>query len=135
MLTTPDDIYTVYVLQQMDRKVLDIEDFRVVDVLGDKGLILVCPRQERSSKEDLHEDASLPMHAVELDSVGVSEHFTGRLNSDDDNFLLKLENPPFQFLEVLCQDQHLSEGMANQNSHMICETEYIFVEQISLALK
>lgn len=119
----------------MDMKVLDIEDFRVVDVLGDKGLILVCPRRERSSKEDLHEDASPLMHTVKLDSVGVAEHFTGRQNSDNDSFLFKLENPPFQFLEGLCQDQHLSEGMANLNSHMTCETEYIFVEQISLALK
>lgn len=116
-------------------KVLDVEDFRVVDVLGDKGLILVCPRQERTSKEDLHEDASPLMHTVKLESVGVSEHFTGRQNGDNDSFLLKLQNPPFQFLEGLHQDQHLSEEMANQNSHMAYETEYIFVEQISLALK
>ncbi|XP_056888724.1 uncharacterized protein LOC130525702 isoform X2 [Takifugu flavidus] len=123
----------------LDMKVLDIEDYRVVDVLGDKGLILVVPRQERSSKKDLREDASPLMHTIKLD-VCVSEFATKRENSANDDFLRRggeeeEENAPNQFLEGLCQEWDFSEGMTNHNSHMTCETEYIFVEQISPPLK
>lgn len=126
-----------YTFQQktLDMKVLDIEDYRVVDVLGDKGLILVVPRQERSSKKDLQEDASPLMHTIKLDSVCVSEFATRRENSANDGFLHKVEeNTLNQFSKGLCHEWDFSEEMTNHSSHMTCETEYIFVEQISSAL-
>lgn len=131
-------IPTNYTFQQktLDMKVLDIEDYRVGDILGDKGLILVVPRQEHSSKKDLEEDASPLMHTIKLDSVCISEFATKPENSTNDGFLRKVEeNTLNQFSEEMCQDRHFSEGMTNHNSHMTCETEYIFVEQISSALK
>lgn len=119
----------------MDRRVLDIEDFRVVDVLGDKDLVVVGPRLKCSSKEDLREDASPLMHTIKLDSVCVS----GLLLQEDSatgGFLHKLEeNSLNQFLEESCQDPHFADLMSNQSTHMTCDTEYIFVEQISSALK
>lgn len=115
-------------------KVLDIEDYRLMDVLGDKGLILVVPRQEHSPKKDLQEDASLLMHTIKLDSVCISEFATKQENSANDGFLRKVEeNALNQFSEGLCQEWDFSEGMTNHNSHMTCETEYIFAEQISSA--
>ncbi|XP_070820044.1 interleukin-6 receptor subunit beta [Chaetodon trifascialis] len=41
-----------------ERKVLDIKDFQVIDVLGEKSLITVGPTSQHSSAEDLHEDTS-----------------------------------------------------------------------------
>lgn len=43
--------------QRAERSVLDIEDFQVTDVLGERSLIMVGPKL--SSAEDLHEDTSL----------------------------------------------------------------------------
>ncbi|XP_019131673.2 interleukin-6 receptor subunit beta isoform X2 [Larimichthys crocea] len=42
-----------------ERNILDIEDFQVTDVLGEKSLIMVCPNSQHSSEENLHEDTSL----------------------------------------------------------------------------
>ncbi|TMS03724.1 hypothetical protein E3U43_000613 [Larimichthys crocea] len=42
-----------------ERNILDIEDFQVTDVLGEKSLIMVCPNSRHSSEENLHEDTSL----------------------------------------------------------------------------
>lgn len=117
----------------LDKKVLDIEDFRVLDVLGDTGLILVAARPERFLEEDLHEDTSLQREAIELDSVCLSELVPEPEESASDRFLHKqTENFPLRLSE-LCQDRHLSEQ--SQNTHMSCETDYIFVEQMLLPLK
>ncbi|TDH13180.1 hypothetical protein EPR50_G00055450 [Perca flavescens] len=60
---------------------LDIEDFQVTDVLGEKSLITVCPNSQPSSEEDLHEDTSLLLishliikpSALELDPEYISD--------------------------------------------------------------
>lgn len=121
-----------YCLQQktLDRMVLDIEDFRVMDVLGDKGLILIGPRPEHSTIEDLHEDASL--HTIKLDSLCVLEPVTELEDSVNDSFLHKLEE---NFVNQSSGESCQAGGMTNQNTHMTCDMEYIFVEQISSALK
>lgn len=112
---------------------MDIEDFRVVDVLGATGLILVGPRPERFFKEDLHEDTSPQRQAIELDSVCLSELVTERENSANDGFLHKQEENSLLQPSELCPDRHLSEQ--TQKTHMTCETDYIFVEQIVSPLK
>lgn len=104
-----------------------------MDVVGDSGLILVAPRPERSSTEDLREDASPQRQAVKLDSVCLSELDSERDNSAKDSFLPKQEEKSlFQLLE-LGHNQHLSKQ--TQNAHVTCETDYIFVEQLSSPLK
>lgn len=112
---------------------MDIEDFRVLDILGETGLLLVGPRPERFFKEDLHEDASPQRQAIELDSVCLSELVTERESSANDSFLRKQEENSLFQLSELCQDRHLSEP--TQNTRMTCETDYIFVEQILSPLK
>ncbi|XP_044051841.1 interleukin-6 receptor subunit beta isoform X2 [Siniperca chuatsi] len=42
-----------------ERNILDIEDFQVTDVLGEKSIITVSPNSQLSSEEDRHEDTSL----------------------------------------------------------------------------
>lgn len=103
---------------------MDIEDFRVTDVLGDPGLLLVGPRPERLSEEDLREDASPQRRAVEADSVCLPE-LRSVLHEQEEKALLQLSE--------LGQERRLSEQ--TQNTHVICETDYIFVEQISSPLK
>ncbi|XP_078107633.1 interleukin-6 receptor subunit beta [Sander vitreus] len=64
-----------------ERNLLDIEDFQVTDVLGEKSLITVCPNSQPSLEEDLHEDTSLLLishliikpSALELDSEYISD--------------------------------------------------------------
>ncbi|XP_068559635.1 interleukin-6 receptor subunit beta [Cebidichthys violaceus] len=57
-----------------DRHVLDMEDFQVTDVLGEKSPITVCPNSE---EDDLHEDASplsiLKLSALRLDTEYVPD--------------------------------------------------------------
>lgn len=104
-----------------------------MDVVGDSGLILVAPRPERSSTEDLHEDAPPQRQAVQLDSVCLSELVSERDNSAKDSLLPKQEEKSlFQLLE-LGHNQHLSQQ--THNAHVTCETDYIFVEQLSSPLK
>ncbi|XP_035852887.1 interleukin-6 receptor subunit beta isoform X2 [Sander lucioperca] len=64
-----------------ERNLLDIEDFQVTDVLGEKSLITVCPNSQPSLEEDLHEDTSLlsishliiKPSALELDPEYISD--------------------------------------------------------------
>lgn len=112
--------------------VLDIEDFRVMDVLGDKGLILVGPRPERSTKEDLHEDGSVLIHTIKLDSLSILESVIEPEDSANDSFLHNLEE---NFVNHSSGESCQAGAMTNQNTHVTCEMEYIFVEQISSALK
>nr|AAR25690.1 class I helical cytokine receptor number 27 [Tetraodon nigroviridis] len=108
--------------ETLDKKFLDIEDFRVLDVLGDKGPILVAPRPARLFKAEPQEDTA----AVTLDSVRLSELVTEPENSANDSFLHKLEETSLL---------HLSESSEQtQNTHTTRETDYIFVEQICLPL-
>lgn len=72
-----------YSLQQKTtgKNVLDIEDFRETDILGEKSLIVVSPKSHRSSEEDLHEDTSvlslshltLKLATLKLDTEYVSD--------------------------------------------------------------
>lgn len=112
---------------------MDIEDFRVMDVLGDTGLVLVGLKPERVFREDLHEDTSQQRQAIKLDSVCLSELITERENSANDSFLHKQEENSLLQLSELCQDRRLSEE--TQNTHITCETDYIFVEQLLSSLK
>ncbi|XP_051278637.1 interleukin-6 receptor subunit beta isoform X1 [Dicentrarchus labrax] len=64
-----------------ERNILNIEDFQVTDVLGEKSLIIVGPSSQSSSEEDLHEDTSLlsishlsaKLSALELDTEYVCD--------------------------------------------------------------
>lgn len=104
-----------------------------MDVVGDSGLLLVAPRPERSSTEDLREDASPQRQAVKLDSVCLSDLVSERDNSVKDSFPLKQEEKSLFQLWELGQNQHLSQQ--TQNAHVTCETDYIFVEQLLSPLK
>ncbi|XP_041793945.1 interleukin-6 receptor subunit beta isoform X2 [Chelmon rostratus] len=42
-----------------ERNILDMKDFQVTDVLGEKSVIMVGPNSQHSSEEDLHEGTSL----------------------------------------------------------------------------
>ncbi|XP_033475902.2 interleukin-6 receptor subunit beta isoform X1 [Epinephelus lanceolatus] len=63
------------------RNILDIKDFQVTDVLGEKSLITVSLTSQPSSEEDLHEDTSLlsishliiKLSALELDPEYISD--------------------------------------------------------------
>lgn len=112
---------------------MDIEDFRVMDVLGDTSLVLVGLKPERVFREDLHEDTSQQRQAIKLDSVCLSELITERENSVNDSFLHKQEENSLLQLSELCQDRRLSEE--THNTHITCETDYIFVEQLLSSLK
>ncbi|XP_029294751.1 interleukin-6 receptor subunit beta [Cottoperca gobio] len=69
-----------------ERNILDIEDFQVTDVLGEKSPITVGPNSEPSSEEDLHENTSLlstnhlsiKLLALEMDYISdapvITEH-------------------------------------------------------------
>ncbi|XP_071339984.1 interleukin-6 receptor subunit beta isoform X2 [Trachinotus anak] len=64
-----------------ERTILDIKDFQVTDVLGEKGVIAIGSDDLLSSDEDLHEDTSLlplshlviKLSALELDTEYVSD--------------------------------------------------------------
>lgn len=64
-----------------ERHILDMQDFQVTDVLGEKSVITVAPSSQPSSEEDLHEDRSLlsishliiKLSALELDPEYISD--------------------------------------------------------------
>ncbi|XP_076007042.1 interleukin-6 receptor subunit beta [Genypterus blacodes] len=65
-----------------ERSTLDIQDFQVTDVLGEKSPIMIGPKPTASSDENLHEDMSLPsfshliikLSALDSETEYVSHH-------------------------------------------------------------
>ncbi|XP_038559756.1 interleukin-6 receptor subunit beta isoform X2 [Micropterus salmoides] len=64
-----------------ERNILNIEDFQVADILGERSPIIVRPNSQPSSEEDLHEDTSVllishlivRLSTLELDTEYVSD--------------------------------------------------------------
>lgn len=135
---------------------MDIEEFRVTDVLGQKSLITVCPISKHSSEGDRHEEASLlalSHLAVKLSGLrvdteyicdvsvitehqhpdyAVNWHHPDRQTLPDNHRFLQTEAKGSQggFPETSHHKEtavkfNFCEFMANTNSNMTCETEYI----------
>uniref|UniRef100_A0A3B4YUZ0 Interleukin-6 receptor subunit beta-like n=1 Tax=Seriola lalandi dorsalis TaxID=1841481 RepID=A0A3B4YUZ0_SERLL len=65
-------IYDLSVTTDFERNILDIKDFQVTDVLGEKGIIMVGPNS------DLHDDTSLPPLShfiVKLSTFGLDTEY------------------------------------------------------------
>lgn len=106
----------------MGKKFLDIEDFRVLDVVGDTGPLLVGPRPERLSKADPREDAP----AVRPDSVRLSDLVAEPGNGAGGKLE---ETSPLRGSER--QDRRPSERTRGAPRTQT-QTEYVFVEQMCL---
>ncbi|KAK9522032.1 hypothetical protein VZT92_018525 [Zoarces viviparus] len=70
-----------------DRHVLDMEDFQVTDVLGEKSLITVC----LNSEEDLHEDAS-PLSVVNLSALRLDAQYRPDAPGNTEHLLVSLQS-------------------------------------------
>ncbi|XP_076586604.1 interleukin-6 receptor subunit beta [Chaetodon auriga] len=95
-----------------ERKVLDIKDFQVTDVLGEKNLITVGPTSQHSSTEDLHEDTSplsvsvliMKLSALQMvteyvsDSPVITEHQLVSPQSDHPDDAMNCHHPDAVFI-------------------------------------
>lgn len=84
-----------------ERSTLDIQDFQVTDVLGEKSPIMIGPKPKASSEENLHEDMSVPsfshliikLSALDSDTEYVSEQQDDSLQAYYLNYITKGDDP------------------------------------------
>uniref|UniRef100_A0A3Q1H7P1 Interleukin-6 receptor subunit beta-like n=1 Tax=Acanthochromis polyacanthus TaxID=80966 RepID=A0A3Q1H7P1_9TELE len=129
----------------VDRNILEIEDFQVRDVLGDKSLITLNPNPLLPS-EETHEDSPLPVQlsvqlsTLKLDSEYVSEapqtsdqhrhEAHSRFNQKEEQLdVSKRHFDEFEVHQTSCEEEFLLNSEA-QNEHgdgsyLICETDYV----------
>lgn len=75
------DLFITLVQKHDERLVLDVRDFQVTDVVGEKSVIVVAPKSPLPPDEDLGEDTSLlplsrlfiKLSSLELDTTYVSD--------------------------------------------------------------
>ncbi|XP_035798723.1 interleukin-6 receptor subunit beta isoform X2 [Amphiprion ocellaris] len=134
----------------VEKNILEIEDFQVRDVLGDKSLITVNPNSLLPS-EEMHEDSPLPVQlsvqlsvqlaTLKLDSEYVSEapqisdqhrhEAHSRFNQKEDEQLdvSKRHFDEFEAHQTSCEEEFLlnseAENEHGDGSYLICETDYI----------
>ncbi|XP_051807209.1 interleukin-6 receptor subunit beta [Acanthochromis polyacanthus] len=131
--------------KSIDRNILEIEDFQVRDVLGDKSLITLNPNPLLPS-EETHEDSPLPVQlsvqlsTLKLDSEYVSEapqtsdqhrhEAHSRFNQKEEQLdVSKRHFDEFEAHQTSCEEEFLLNSEA-QNEHgdgsyLICETDYV----------
>lgn len=96
--------YLISLKKPAERWILDIQDFQVTDVLGEKSPIIVGPKSQPPSDENLHEDTPLPSFsqlmvkpsALDLDTEYVcyhSQHQAVSLQSYHLDYIIKCDHP------------------------------------------
>uniref|UniRef100_A0A3P8TV24 Fibronectin type-III domain-containing protein n=1 Tax=Amphiprion percula TaxID=161767 RepID=A0A3P8TV24_AMPPE len=133
----------------VEKNILEIEDFQVRDVLGDKSLITVNPNSLLPS-EETHEDSPLPVQlsvqlsvqlaTLKLDSEYISEapqisdqhrhEAHSRFNQKEDEQLdVAKRHFEFEAHQTSCEEEFLlnseAENEHGDGSYLICETDYI----------